>query len=241
MRSKKILLLLFVFTIFTVTTSAADRLEEVTEKIDAEGADKLVVEFDFGAGTLVIEPDDIKEAAIVDIFYDTRKVDYTIEYTKRGNTGYLDMESVLRKHRNIDNLDNEWDATLSNRYPTEIKFDLGACEADIDLGGIPLTSLDIEIGAASGTIEFSKPNPERIKEISIDVGASSLKLDDFGNANFEYMKISSGAASIDLDLRGDYSGESEINIDVGVGSMDVIIPKGGGGQHRNRQRPVLLD
>jgi len=226
MRLKKISLLLIVLTIFTVATVTADRFEEVTEKIDAEGADKLVVVFDFGAGTLVIEPGDIEEAAIVDIFYDTRRVDYLIDYKKRGNTGYLDMESVIRKHRNVDDLDNEWDATLSNRYSTEINFDLGACEVDIDLGGIPLTSLDIEIGAASGTIEFSKPNPERIREISIDVGASSLELEDFGNANFDYMKISSGAASIDLDMRGDYSGESEINIDVGVGSMDVIIPKG---------------
>ncbi|MFZ5979565.1 MAG: toast rack family protein [Candidatus Zixiibacteriota bacterium] len=217
---------MIVLFIFTVSVTAADRLEEVTEKIDAEGAENISVNLDFGAGTMTLEPDDIAEAAVVNIFYDTRRADYRVEYEKRGSTGYLDMESVLRKHRNVDDLDNDWDIKLSSRYPTEINFDLGACEADIDLGGIPLTMMDLEIGAASGTIMFSKPNPVRLKELVIDVGASSLELEDFGNANFEYLEISSGAASVELDLRGNYSGESKINIDVGVGSLDVTVPKG---------------
>ena len=226
MRRGRATLILIILMLLFATVTAGNRYEEVTEKIDAEGADNIIVNLDFGAGTVRLEPGDIGEAAIVDIYYDARRVDYRIEYENKGGTGYLDLESELKKHRNNDDLDNEWDVVLSNRYPAEIYFDLGACEADMDLGGIPLEMLELEIGAASGEIEFSKPNPRRLKEIIIDVGASSLDLNDFGNANFEYMEISSGAASVRLDLRGDYKGESRVNVDVGVGSMDVILPKG---------------
>ena len=203
----------------------AGRKEHETRRIEAEGAKKIDVQLEFGAGELRILPEDISEAAVLDILYDSRRVNYDIEYDVSKATGHLSIETDHRKHKSIDTDDNKLEMILSTRYPTSLEMDIGACDAEIDLGGINLEYLDIDVGAASGDIDFSEPNPMRLKEINIDAGASSLDMHSIGNANFELMSFSGGAGSFDLDFRGQYDGESTIDIDIGVSSADIILPQ----------------
>lgn len=204
----------------------AGRKEHETHRIDAEGAKKIEVELDFSAGELRIHPEDMSEAAVLDVLYDPRRVEYDIEYDVSKATGHLSIETDHRKRKSIDTDDNKLEMILSTRYPTSLEMDIGACDAEIDLGGIPLEYLDIDVGAVSGDIDFSEPNPMRLKEINIDAGASSLDMHSIGNANFELMSFSGGASSFDLDFRGQYKGESTIDIDIGVSSADIILPRG---------------
>lgn len=207
-------------------SALADRTESVTEVVQTEGAQRLEVNIDFGAGRLDIVPADMEEAARLDIDYSPRWVRYDVDYAKKGNTGVLSLESELRRKRDMDDIDNEWQLTLSTRYSVELDMDIGASESYIDLGGIPLTDVTMDIGATSGTIDFSKKNPERLRDFKVDVGASSLDMTGLANANFERMDISSGAASCELDFRGDFHGDAELSLDVGVGSVDITLPRG---------------
>jgi hypothetical protein len=188
----------------------------------------LEIDLDFAAGELFVEAADIVAAAEVDIYYTPRDVSYDIDFVKRGDVGMLRLESELRRKSQHRDMDNEWRLRLSTRYPLELRADIGACEAEMDLGGLPITALDLDIGAASCRIEFSKPNPQRLREFAIDVGAASCKLLDLGNANAETMTVSCGAASCELDFRGEFKGETQVRLDVGVGSAKVILPRGVG-------------
>ncbi|MEW6050744.1 MAG: toast rack family protein [Candidatus Zixiibacteriota bacterium] len=201
-------------------------LEHKTETVVIHGADRLSMNCSFGAGELIINPGDIPDAARLNVAYDPRRVDYDVEYEVKGSTGYLRLDSEWKRHRNVNTNDNRWDLVLPRKYPLDAKFEIGACDAEIDLGGLSLTELKLEVGAASGTIDFSRPNPERLREMRIEAGASSLKLINLGNANFEYLKFSGGAGSFDMDFRGEYHGESEAKIEIGLGSADIILPRG---------------
>jgi hypothetical protein len=106
-----------------------------------------------------------------------------------------------------------------------LEIEVGACDAEFDLGGIPLTELTIEIGAASGEIDFSRPNPERLEEIDIEAGAASVAVLNIGNANFEQFNFEGGAGSFELDFCGKYKDEAEISIEIGLGSAEVILPR----------------
>jgi len=108
----------------------------------------------------------------------------------------------------------------------ELEIDIGACESRMDFGGIPLRDLIIDMGASSTVIEFSEPNPIRMEQFNIDVGASSLELIDLGNANAERIDVSCGAASCELDFRGNFSGETDLDLEVGMGSAEITIPDG---------------
>ncbi len=203
----------------------AGRLQHDTKEVAAEDAKKISVEGDFGAGEIVISGQDIAEAAILDIYYDERKVDYDIEYDVSRSTGRLILESHSRRRSNIDTEDNRWEIVLSTRYPVSLDLEVGACDADFELGGIPLEEVSMEIGASSGSITFSTVNPVRLEDFDIEAGASSLRLNSLGNANFEEFNFSGGVGSFDLDLTGEYHGESIVNIEVGLGSADIVIPK----------------
>ena len=220
-------LTLSVFAILAVccVPIAAGEVETVTEKIDSEGAEVLDIRCEFGAGEFVIRPKDIKDAAELKVTYTPRWVTYDIDYRKRGGTGHLFLESNLRRNRSHDDSENEWELTLATRYPMLLDLEVGACEAEFDLGGLPIRELSLEIGAASGRIDFSKPNPERLTEITIEVGASSLEIYNLGNANFEEMHFEGGAASCELDFHGDFVGEAEVELEIGLGSLDIFIPR----------------
>ena len=211
-----------------VAPAFADRFETETKTIDAEGAKTISLNCEFGAGSLKIVPEDMAEAARLTVTYDPRRFDYDVDYSTRGDRGRLDLESHLRRHRNYDDDDskNDWELALSTRYPTRIDLEVGAAEAEIDLGGLKLSELSLQMGAAKGTIDFSKPNPERIRELKMEIGASSLDVLNIGNANFDYLEFSSGAASTTLDFRGDFHGDADVSLDIGIGSADIILPKG---------------
>jgi len=222
-------LLIFIAIAFLVVSSVvAGRLEKVKEFVIAKEAQIIEIECDLAAGEFTIKSGDIEEIAEIDIEYDKRTIEYEIDYSERGKKGYLFIDIDHRKNRYFDDLDdfeNNWDIVLSDRFEISIDLDIGACEADFDFGGIRLTDLDIDVGAAFGVIDFSEPNKARLREINIDAGASSLEMHNLGNANFEYFKFSGGVGSYDLDFRGKYNGESKINIEIGLGTGDIILPR----------------
>ncbi len=204
----------------------AGRMERKQQTIEPGDIDKVVIHCELGAGQFTITPVDMKNLADIDIEYDSRRVDVSVDYAIKHSTGYLDLESDGLERSDIDTDDNIWDVKLSNKYPTRVEMEIGACDADFDLGGIPIEELSLDVGAASGKIEFSKRNPIRMRELDVDAGASSLDMKSIGNANFSEMKFDGGVGSFDLDFRGKYEGESLIDVEIGLGSADIILPRG---------------
>ncbi len=105
-----------------------------------------------------------------------------------------------------------------------LSLDIGACDAEIELGGLRLEEVAVEFGAASAEIGFREPNPARMRELRFEAGASSVTATDLGNANFESCEFEGGVGSFDLDFRGEYHGESEIRVKVGLGSAEITLP-----------------
>jgi len=204
----------------------AGRIETANRTVEADGADRLSIECEFGAGRFTVMPADMEEVAKVDITYEPNHISYDVSYDVRRGTGHLYMASEYEDNRDNHDLENEWDVTLSTRYPTELIVEMGACDAALDLGGIPLEETVFEVGAASGIIDFTSRNPRRMKEMTIEIGASSIEIMRLGNANFDYLDFEGGVASCELDFSGDYNGESVARIEVGLGSADIIVPEG---------------
>lgn len=217
----------FIFLFLVVSTSSIyAKTEEVSKTVKMENAKEIVLTGDLGAGEFNIITTDISEAMKCNITYNPLRIDNEVEsYIKRDKC-YIELESDHRGRLKFtkNNDDNIWDMNLSNKYPISIKLDMGACETKMDLGGLPLTEFNLCFGAASGYIEFSKPNPERLRNISIDAGACDLEINKIGNANFDLFEFDGGVGSFDLDFRGAYKEEAEINIEIGMGSLDLILP-----------------
>ncbi len=225
MSGRNVITILLVATFITAGLALAKRLTHETIKVDAKHAKQLDVNLAFGAGELRIYPEDIKEAAILDVDYDERKYSYDVNYDVTKRTGELKIECVRDHNEKIDTDNNQCDITFSTRYPMTMDLQCGAAKADIDFGGLPIEKMQIQIGAAAAEIGFSEINPVRMENFAINAGASSLKMYHLGNANFDNMEFDGGVGSYTLDFRGDFTGEANIKIKVGLGSMDIVLPQ----------------
>jgi len=227
---KKVIIGMTLLFMVSAVSAGSSRLKKINERIEINRAEKIVIDVDLGAGEFKIKSDDIEEVALIEIEYDSKDVEALVFYEEKGTVGYLEIESNQLRNTHMYSDDNLWDITLSNRYPVDLHIEMGACDLDIDLGGIPLKELDLDIGAASGVINFSKPNPIRLREIRIDAGVSAIEIENLGNANFEKLQFSGGIGSFEIDLRGEFEGESFLEFEIGLGSAEIIVPKGVGVQ-----------
>jgi hypothetical protein len=74
-------------------------------------------------------------------------------------------------------------------------------------------------------MKCGKPNPISADDISIESGVSKFTAMDLGNLNFRNLKFSGGVGSYSLDFNGTFRQSAEVQIEVGLGSINVYVPK----------------
>jgi len=223
---KKISIPVIIAVCILLSVAGATAGEYITKEITfpSDSIDLLSVNADFSVGDLRIRPDDISDIARIDIEYDEDNVKIDVTYENDDNIGFLDLISKKRRGREMNTEDNLWDVVLSTHYPAEVDLNLGACHADLDLGGIPIEMINFDVGAAKGLIDFSAPNPIKAEKISIDAGAASIVMEHLGNANFSRLDFDGGLGKFKLDFDGIYTQKSKARISIGMGSAVIHLP-----------------
>ena len=203
----------------------AGNMETKNIVIPADNIKKLIVNADLSVGIYTVIPDDMEEILKADIEYNDRRLEVFTDYEKEGDIGYIDLGTRRMRKTDFDTDDNVWDIKLSNRYPVEMEFDIAACEADIDLGGIPITYLDFNMGVADGKLDFSRPNPETAARVNFDAGAGKFEIERLGNLNFKRLYLDGGMGKFIIDFSGKYTMKSRAKISLGLASAVIYLPK----------------
>ncbi len=115
---------------------------------------------------------------------------------------------------------------LTPDVPIDLDLDLGAVKAEIDLGSLRLTGLDIETGASQTGLEVSEPNTEAMAEARLRVGAAQFTARGLGNLNASRIEVDAGVADLDLDLTGEWRQDATVTVDVGFGALTLRLPRG---------------
>jgi hypothetical protein len=228
---KKIIWKIFLVVItvcFTMSIGFAkkDDLKKVHKEIKFQGERKLTVKIDFGGGVIDLGKNNTGDILNADFEYNPDKFDMHIDYDKIEETGRLYLRSKSEEgHLDFDTDDNYWHLQFTDRVPIDFEIDVGACETEFDFTGLKINNLDLDLGASSTQIIFRKPNPEPIPEINIDVGASKLKIEGLGNANFDRLSFDGGVGDFTLDFSGELRGKAYVDINVGLGSLTILLPE----------------
>ena len=117
---------------------------------------------------------------------------------------------------------------LGSSQPVDLELDLGATDARMNLSGIPISRLAIGSGASELTLTFESENPIPMRELTIDAGVARVVAEQLGNANAERVRVSGTVGSVDLDMRGSWTGTRVIQVFVTFGAATVRIPRGVG-------------
>jgi hypothetical protein len=217
--------------VLTSVSAREHSTKTISRKIEFAGEKHLAVKMDIGAGIIDLGNNHTGDILKAEVEYDPDDIRVDIDYDRIKDEGKLYLETKSNHEGiHLDKNDNVWNLGFSNKIPISFDIDVGACEADFDFTGLRIDKLDMDLGASSVDVEFRKPNFERISEINIDVGASKLKMNSLGNANFDELSFDGGLGDFTLDFSGDLKRRAHCNIEVGMGSLTILIPKDAGVQ-----------
>jgi hypothetical protein len=175
-------------------------LQTESKSIELGGAESVRVEIDMGAGKL-----DMTGGAegLLDADFGYNVAEYKPEVTYKSGVLAIRQPSVKGRASlwDVDDYRYEWDLHLNDDVSIEMSIDLGAGTADLKLGSLSLTGLDIHTGAGDVTVDLA--------------GAPSLTRLD----------IDIGAGEVTVDLTGDQQVDLDAEIKGGAGSATVRLPR----------------
>jgi hypothetical protein len=117
-----------------------------------------------------------------------------------------------------------YELAIGKERPFALTVETGASEFEMDLGGVPISSLMVRQGAGRFELGFSAPNPQLMKLLEVSSGAAAIDLENLANANFSEMRLSGGAAGYELDFGGTLSRDAEAKIEAGLSGVEIEIP-----------------
>ncbi len=169
-----------------------------------------------------------KDDAKLDLnYYVNRGVgDLRLEMHPEGSEVRSDGdESGVHINANVNFKTDEWYIELAEGLPLSIDAELGAGKSDFDLTGLIINDLAISTGASSSKLNFDEKNTGEIKTLRIESGVSKFVANNLNNANFSRMEFDGGVGSYYLDFGGELKKDVKVEINVGLGSMTVAVPK----------------
>lgn len=184
----------------------------------------LHIELEYGAGELRITPAESGVLYRARIRYNAENFEPRLSY----DNGRLDIGlEGTNKGLNFDFKGDGAQLALALGSEAALDLDLafGAVEANIELGGLRLRELNLATGASETRITISRPNPLRASEVSFHIGAADFIARGLGNIHADRIRLEGGVGDITLDFTGLWRGDTDLDVDLGVGSLTLRLPR----------------
>jgi len=210
---------------FTVNLPKAPSPDpETTDEISVPvpDAEEVSLRLSFGAGDLKLAPgaDNLVEGSATYNYEEFAPVVNVDE----GNVQIRMGDKEFNSFPALNNLKNEWDFKLGDA-PMDLTIESGAYDGNMELGGLSLTNLTVQDGAANVELSFSEPNQVEMSTFRYETGASDVKMSGLANANFSILDFSSGAGDYTLEFSGDLQRDATVKIASGLSNIIISIPE----------------
>lgn len=208
----------------------AARLSSVTKQIEAADIKSMDVDLSLAVGKFELFQARLPKGIPAEFRgdYDESKYEYTHTFEQHNGSGDFAFESQTVDGRNIVNNvgdENRWEFSFSPDVDCNFDIEIGAAQANLDFGNLTVSDLKLDIGAAEADIDFSSPNRTVLRDLKINAGACDLQMKHLGNSKFEFLNFDGGMGSFELDFSGAFDFEAEASIEVGMGSIEIVIPE----------------
>ena len=108
--------------------------------------------------------------------------------------------------------------------PFSLAGEIGMGSSSLELGGLALQSLDLELGAGEHTLSFATPTAAPLSRLALDSSMGELEVSLAGNASPRELSIEHGMGDLRLDLGGRWRNDGRVSLDLGMGSCRVDLP-----------------
>ena len=179
----------------------------------------------YATGHLELSPASAPFLYEMDLRYDSDKATavHTLEEGRVLTLGVERESSIVKAGRSAD--ENRMKLALSPAVPMDLSLELGAVEAELDLGGLALTSLELHAGANATRVRFDTPNRVAMRSLQVEAGAASIVLSNIANANAALLTVEAGVGSVELDFSGAWTSDLAASIEVAFGALKLLVPQ----------------
>ena len=129
-----------------------------------------------GAGTLRVEGG-TQKLMRADFTYNVASWKPYVRYGSTAGHGTLSIEQPSGSHTHMGHTRYEWDVRLSREVPMDMRVHFGAGEADLNLGGLSLRSVEVDMGVGKLNMDL-RGNPKRSYDVRIrgGVGEATVRV-----------------------------------------------------------------
>jgi len=189
---------------------------------------RLAVQLEYAAGLLRLGPGSSAELYRMDLSYDQDRFLPISDFDAGQSAVNLGLKpsgegGVRVVSRN--QLQQTASVAFSPRVDLALDINLGAADADLDLGGLRVSRLDMKSGASKAVVRFSRPNASRCDHATISAGAAQVALLSLGNSRCDEITFEGGVGKVLLDFSGAWSSDARAHVTMAMGELTLRLPR----------------
>ena len=221
-------------TLFGQESGSIERFD-----IPFKGEKDLSVKIEYGMGSLDLRGGD-EYLCRAGLTYVSDQFKPSLKYKKNGESGSLyiftetkehtlDDESVFELFKDASDNEyvkgNNWKLEFLKTIPIKFDIEFGMGEGRMDFSGIMIEELTLECGMSDVDVFFNERNNKEIQRFVIESGLGSFNAEGLGNANIRKFKVDCGLGGTNLRFDGDIREDMRGKVGVGLGSVEIEIPR----------------
>jgi hypothetical protein len=102
---------------------------------------------------------------------------------------------------------------------------IGIGESEVELGGLWLRDVDLDIGIGEHEIRFSEPLAAPLERLRLDGSIGETRILHVGNASPSSVEIKHSIGELLVDLRGEWKNDATVATRCGIGSCNLRMPR----------------
>jgi hypothetical protein len=153
-----------------------------------------------------------------DIQYDSPRV---------GTEGRFsfNLQSMHKMGMRNPEYNNRLRLAFTDAIPLNLRINTGVGQARLSLSGMRIARLELESGVGETKMSAYEPNPILCESVRLKSGVGNLETAGLGNLNFSNLDFEGGVGAASLDFSGEWKQNADIRIHVGVGEVNVRMPR----------------
>jgi hypothetical protein len=192
------------------------------------GETRLHARLEYAAGAVRVSAARPTELYRMDLLYDGERYEPVSDFDASTTAVNLGLQPAGEGGLRVvsrNQLRQTAAVTFSPKSDLSLDVALGAADADLELGGLRLTDLDLQAGASRATVRFSQPNAARCRAASLRAGAADLTVLGLGNSRCDRIAFEGGVGRVTLDFGGTWASNSRVEVKMALGEVTLRLPR----------------
>jgi hypothetical protein len=194
----------------------------------SHGETRLKVKLEYAAGNLRVLPGRPTELYRMELSYDEDRYVPLSDFDAQTGAVLLGLRPAGQGGVRVGSrgqLSQEATVGLSPSTDLALDLTLGAVNADVELGGLRISNLQVKTGATRAVLRFSRPNAARCDLATISAGAAEVSLLGLGNSRCDEIEFEGGVGRVLLDFTGAWASSSQVEVKMAMGELTLRLPR----------------